>query len=73
MERAAERVRAEHFLGGNSAYGYSIASRELVPNSAEVEVIRGIVQLRRQETPVVHIVEVLKTRGARRRNGKTQR
>lgn len=59
------------FSSGNAPYGYSIASRELVPNPAEVEVIREIVQLRRQKTPVVHTVEVLKTRGARRRNGKT--
>lgn len=64
-----ERVRKGHFLGGNAPYGFSIASKDLVPNPVEVEVIREVIELRGRGSAVAQIVDVLNSRGAKRRNG----
>jgi len=43
-----ERVRKGHFPGGNAPYGYSITSKDLVPNPVEVEIIQEIIDRSRQ-------------------------
>lgn len=64
-----ERVRKGHFPGGNAPYGYSIASKDLVPNPIEAELIQEIIERWRHGTSVMQIVKALNTRGAKRRNG----
>ena len=65
-----ERVRKGHFPGGNIPYGYRTEKKTLIPHAAEAEVVREIIRLERQGTPVREIVDALNGRPAPRRNGK---
>jgi site-specific DNA recombinase len=65
-----ERVRRGFPAGGNTPYGYRRRAKRLIPDPAEVHVVRSIFELaERGETPS-KIARTLSAKGLERRNGK---